>query len=446
VYSKIKIIFIASLILALPILLYVGNGPTKVMEPVVKNVQDKVTLECVVPFEDVKKKEALINFTTDMKSVFPDYNINLSFVKGDANAYNTKMKVRLYSDTPPDVFYSGDERFTEELYASKSIQPLEKKLNDLDYWKMVIPSAKVTGDAGHIYAVPMDQAYYNIILINTDLFTKNNVKVPENFEELKTAVKQFKDKNITPIAIGGKDGMSVYNMIEGFACTRDYEITSKIIRGDDTFSGEVFSQAAESVTQLIKLGAFQDNTETISDEQAGNLFYSSKAAIYCTTSDQLNIANNHLKGKVAISYYPLLGESDGSTLKNRALMNIVSGGTKKDMGLLISSSTKYPTEAAKIAVEMSKYYNKYLYEKHDDGARIYNLDIMKWTPSIVTDPGIHELMLNVKQKGHVNTGLFENNLSPEKKKSIEEANTAFMSGLLSVSDYLKEMNMSMKLK
>src|SRR5665648_620982 len=89
------------------------------------------------------------------------------------------------------------------------------------------------------------------MLINTKMFSENNIKVPENFAELKNAVKQFNENSITPIAVGGKDGRAVYNMIEGFASTLDHEITSKIIRGDDTFSGKSFRQGATSVTQLI---------------------------------------------------------------------------------------------------------------------------------------------------------------------------------------------------
>ncbi len=433
-------IFIASLIMALPLLISCGNVPQEVMAPVEVN-KGKVTLECLVPFDEVKKEEAFKNFETDVLAIFPEYDIHLSFVKGDANAYNTKIKVMLSSDTPPDIFYSGDGNFTNELYASKIIQPLEKKLKDLDYWKMVIPSAKVIGETGHIYAVPIDEVNYNVMLINTEIFSQNNVKIPENFEELKSAVKQFKEKSITPIAIGGKDGRSVYNLIEGFAGTIDHEVTSKIINGEDTFSGKNFRQAATSVMQLIKLGAFPEKTQTISDEEAGKHFYSSQAAIYCTSSDQLNMANNKLKGNVAILYYPELGGTEESIPKN-----IVSGGTRKDSGLLISSATKYPTEAAKLAVEMSKYYNKYLYEKQGNGSIIYNVDTLKWTPSIALDLGISELRKNVKQEGHVNTGLFEGNIAPNKEKSIEEASAAFMTGLLAVSDYLKEMDISMKSK
>ena len=251
-------IFIASLIIVLPLL--ISCDMSKPVIAPVKSNAGKVTLECVVPLDDVKENEAFKTFEADVKSIFPNYDIHLNFVKGDANAYNTKLKVMMYSDTPPDIFYSGDGNLTDELYSSNIIQPLEKKLEDIGYWNMVIPTAKVVGDTGHIYAVPIDEVQYNVMLINTEMFSKNNVKIPASFEELKSAIKQFKEKGITPIAIGGKDGMSVYNLIEGLACTLDNEITSKIISGNDTFSGKIFTQSATSVAQLIKLGAFQEKT------------------------------------------------------------------------------------------------------------------------------------------------------------------------------------------
>ena len=52
----------------------------------------------------------------------------------------------------------------------------------------------------------------------------------------------------------------------------------------------------------------------------------------------------------------------------------------------------------------------------------------------------------MQKEDKVNTGLFEENISLNKEKSIEEASTAFMTGLLSVEDYLKEMDVAMKLK
>ncbi|WP_158309055.1 ABC transporter substrate-binding protein [Desulfosporosinus orientis] len=421
-------------LLVLPILISCTNGQKQVILPAEKN--EILTLECVIPYDDEEKAQTLKDFVESVQPIFPDFKVHMSFVKGDNNAYNTKIKVMMYSDNPPDIIYSGDENFTEGLYSSDRILPLEEPLSDIGFWDLVIPSAKVSSDTGHIYAVPIDTARYNVMLINTALFSENNVKVPENFEELINAVREFKELGITPIAIGGKNGMSVYNLIESFAGTLDHEITGKIIDGKEDFSGKTFRQAAQSVNELMSLGAFQEKPGTFSDAEAGDIFYLSEAAMYCTSSENLKMAINQLNGKAAVLFYPDLDDSKSSPKE------IVSGGTKSDCGLLIPSSTKHPSEAVKLAAEMSKYYNKHLYE-NVEAITIFNVANMEWTPPQTPEQTINELMLIIRQKDHVNRGLCEYNISADKKKSIEEASAAFIAGLLSVDDYLKGMDINL---
>lgn len=434
--NKFKKCLVISL-LVLPILISCTNRQTQLIPPAENN--KNLTLECVVPYADEEKTQAFKDFAESVQPAFPDLKIHMSFVKGDSNAYNTKIKVMMYSDNPPDIIYSGDENFTEVLYSSDRILPLEELLRDIDFWDLVIPSAKVSSHAGHIYAVPIDTASYNVILINKALFSENNIKIPANFAELKNAVKEFKEMGIIPIAIGGKNGMPVYNMIESFAGTLDHEITGKIIEGKEEFSGKSFNQAVQSVKELMSLGAFQEKPESFSDAEAGDIFYLSEAAMYSTSSDNLKMAINHLNGNAAVLFYPDLDDK-GSNPKE-----IVSGGTRSDSGLLISSSTKHPSEAVKLAAEMSKYYNKLLYEEAE-AITIFNVANTEWTPPQTTEQTINELMLIIRQKDHVNRGLCEYNISAEKRKSIEEASAAFIAGLLSVDEYLKGMDINMQLK
>lgn len=423
-------------LLVLPILISCANRPNQILPP--ENSEDSI-LECVVPFDDEQKTQAFKTFAATIQPAFPDLKIHLSFLKGDSKAYNTKIKVMMYSDNPPDLFYSGDGDFTEELYSSARIQPLEQRLTDLDFWNLVLPSAKVPGKSGHIYAVPIDTARYSVMLVNTALFAEYNVKIPENFAELTNTVKAFKEMGIIPIAIGGKNGMTVYNMIESFAATLDPDITGKIVNGKEAFSGQAFSQAAQGVQELISLGAFQEKPATFSDAEAGDIFHHSEAAIYCTSSENLQKAAHQLDGKVSVLFYPDLDNQGPGPKK------IISGGIKSDCGLLISSSTKHPSEAVKLAVEMSKYYNKYLYEKGET-MTLFNADNLKWTPRQTPEQAGPELMLMIRQNGHVNRGLCEYNISADKKKSFEEASAAFMAGLLSANDYLKGMDINMQLK
>lgn len=423
-------------LLVLPILISCTNGPKQILPPAANNPDP--ALECVVPFADEEKVRALKDFEKNLQPLFPDRKIHLTFLKGDSTAYTTKIKVMMYSDNPPDIFYSGDEAFTEELYASARIRPLEQPLNTIDFWNQVIPGAEVPGKAGHIYAVPIDIPRYSVMLINTALFSEFNLKIPQNFAELKVAVKKFREMGIVPIAIGGKNGMTVYNMIESFASTLDYGITGKITEGKADFSGQAFSRAAQSVKELISLGAFPKKPETFSDAEAGDIFYSSEAAIYCTSSENLKKAAKELKGKASVLFYPSL-DNNGSTPTA-----IVSGGIKQDCGLLISSATQHFSEAVNLAAEMSKYCNKYLYEEGE--TTIFNSDQLKWASPQAPEQVNHELTLMIKEKDHVNRGLCEYNISADKRKSIAEASAAFLAGLLSVNDYLKGMDINMRLK
>lgn len=438
IMNKFKLIIIICLLLFLSL---AGSCSSAHQQTILKKNTGKVILRCVLPSYDSSKSEAFKNFNTDIKAIFPGYDIYFNFVNGDSNAYETKIKVLLSSDTAPDVFLSEDGSFSKQLYSANAVQSLDKYLDQFKYWDTVLPSAKVQGYNGHVYAVPFDEVSYGIMEINTDLFLQNNVKIPESFDDLKTAVKQFKDRGIIPIAVGGKDGVSVYTMLEGFACTVDPQATNNIINGKATFSTGPFRQAAVSVKELMNMGAFEVKAESFTDTDAANLFYSGKAAMYCTVSRNLNTSYTKLNGKSDLLYYPSINTT--SQLNN---VKALSGGTKKNFGLLISSSSKFPEEAAKLAVEMSKYYNKFLYEKQGNAAVVYLPDKMDWKSAEKVSPGLKELMANVQVDNNINSGLFQEDISATSSKSVIEDSAAFMTGFLSVDDFLKEMDNSLKLK
>jgi raffinose/stachyose/melibiose transport system substrate-binding protein len=415
-----------------------SKAKTKI--PVLKK-NEKVTLRCVMSSEDNYKLEAFKSFADDIKKHYPDYNITFNFVKGDKNAYETKIKVLLSSDKAPDVFLSPDQNFSNELFSEDSVMPVEKYLNSSNYWDNVIPTANVKGHNGHIYAVPFNDISYGIIEINTDLFKKNNVKIPESFDELKSAVEAFKLKGIVPIALAGKDGLAVYSMIENFACTVDPLFTTSIINGKDSFSGEPFKQAAEKVKDLIRIEAFGKKVETYSDTDAANLFYSGKAAMYCTTSSNYKDSNAKLHGKCGLAYYPSI-----SKVKDSEFSNVITGGIKKDCGLLVSSSSEYPTEAVNLAIYMSEYYNQYLYEKKNDVQVVYIPEKLNWKPAQNIPPDLLKLMKNAETNKSAALGLFQNDIPDSVSKSIAESSSAFITNLMSVDDYIKKMDSGWKLK
>lgn len=416
-----------------------NNVPASITKPKVDD--KKVVLRCVLPSNDKNTSEAFKTFAADIKTLLPDYDIHFDFVKGDAKTYQTKIKVLLSSDKMPDVFLITDKNFSKELMSSNLVQPLEKYLEKLNYWDMVIPSAKVAGYHGHIYAVPFDDVSYQIIEVNTELFKENNVKIPQNFSELQNAVSIFKSKGIIPIALGGNDGQTVFRMLEGFAYTVDSGISLKIAEGREKFSDETFKQSAEKVKELITMGAFDKNVQSITDKEAASLFYKGKAAMYCTLSSDFNTANQKLKGKCGIIYYPSLVNAELGGMGTP-----LSGGVLKNDGLFIANASKHPEDAVKLAIEMSKYYNRYLYEKQNNAGVIYIPDKLDWKSPENTPSALQQFMKNEVTNVNTSTGLLQSDMSSGCLKVFTNNSSVYMSGLMSVDEYVEKLDNALKLK
>lgn len=408
----------------------------------VYNNSGRIKLRCVISSQDSNKIDAFSNFATDIKTILPDYDISFEFIKGDLKAYKTKIKVLMSTDNVPDVFLSSDESFSDELYGANLVQPIEKYLDQLKFWDMVLPSAKVQGYNNHIYAIPIDPVSYQIIEVNTDLFTQNNINFPQTFNDLQTAVSIFKSKGIIPIAVGGKDGKAVYNMLEGFAYTIDPQITSKIINGTAKFSDAPFKQSATKVKELLDMGAFGPDVAILSDQDAANLFHSGKAAMYCTNSSDFATADALLNGKCGLLYYPTLNNIPTKLSSSIA----IAGGITKNCGLLISAASTHPAEATKLAIEVSKYYNKYLYEKQNNVAIIYLPDYLGWKLSNNPSALLQQLMQTEAINLHTSAGFMQNALPDAQKKAIIEDSSAFMTGLLSADNYLKKIDNGLTIK
>ena len=59
-----------------------------------------------------------------------------------------------------------------------------------------------------VYGLPLKQ-WAGALFCNEDLFEEYNVKIPETFDELLEAVKAFRAEEVTPMALGAKDGWHI---------------------------------------------------------------------------------------------------------------------------------------------------------------------------------------------------------------------------------------------
>jgi raffinose/stachyose/melibiose transport system substrate-binding protein len=142
----------------------------------------------------------------------------------------------------------------------------------------------------------MNLAPSSFIFYNDALFKKYNVKVPETWEELETAIQTFNDNGVIPIALGNKANWVAQSTFFSTVADR--------ITGTDWFLKAVDQDGAkftdpefvEALTTFQKLGeikAFQDGFNSIDETQMMQLYFQGNAAMVVNGGWALaNLVNN----------------------------------------------------------------------------------------------------------------------------------------------------------
>jgi raffinose/stachyose/melibiose transport system substrate-binding protein len=199
----------------------------------------------------------------------------------------TVVRTGLAGASPPDlVHYEGYQQTRDFAKAGQltDLTDLWEKYKD----KFILQeSAKraCTFD-GKIYCIPYTfhsgfQIYYN-----ADLLAANGIAPPTNFEEFTAAAQQLKDKGVTPVAIGAKDGWPAEHWWMNFIVQRCgvAHVYDVVEDKGAKFTDECFVQAAQDVAGLADKGYFSKGAASDDYGASLSVFSSGKAAFVQTGS------------------------------------------------------------------------------------------------------------------------------------------------------------------
>lgn len=188
-----------------------------------------------------------------------------------------KIKTDFASGYNPDVFGLWPGSDIRALVESGMVADLTEDL-DHDYdWKSSFDQNnwKYTTFDGRIYGLPLEIIYEGLF-INRDLFEKYNVKVPRDYQELKSAVVKFKQYGIIPIAFNCKaEGTYLYQNI--IARLGGREGTENPIENGKV--NRCYIDAMNYVKELYSMGAFPQDALVMNSRERNDLFKSKKAAM-----------------------------------------------------------------------------------------------------------------------------------------------------------------------
>lgn len=279
-------------------------------------------------------------------------NIQIEASATENNAYKTKIKTAISGDSAPDIIYTWAGGFTQPFVEAGKILALDEYLNDGTKDKMLTGALTNITYSGKVYGLTYNQQA-GALYVNTDLFTKNGVKVPTTWDELLAAVKTFKSKGVTPMTVGEKDkwpGMWYFDMIA--VRTAGAQLSLDALNKKQSYDQAAFIDAAKKLQELVDAGAFPDGILGMSRDEAVASFTQGKTAMYFGGNFDAQVIDDSLKGKVSAVKFPTIA---GSKAKDT---DYLGGGAD---ALCISANTKHKDEAVQAAKFLAKAFSDGLY-------------------------------------------------------------------------------------
>lgn len=189
-----------------------------------------------------------------MIRVFEQKNpgIKVEFTPFRAVEYNTILSSALTGGKGPDVIhlraYGGLETFAAPGY----LAPLDyDKVPELKRFPLQTMVGARSRKDGKIYGVPFATQTL-VIYYNKKIFAQHGVSVPRTWEGFINLMKTLKEKGVTPLANGGKDGWTL-EVLSGVIAPNFYGGTTffeAVTRGQTTFRDPTYTDALAKMLDL----------------------------------------------------------------------------------------------------------------------------------------------------------------------------------------------------
>ena len=332
------------------------------------------------------------------------------------------LKVRLRTvaaaDEMPDLFVMWPEAMTKDFVYGGLIQPINDYLDGKPEWRdsFMAGSFESFTVEGDIYTVPMSLAPTSLIYYNKALFDRYDVKVPETWEELTTAVQAFNDNGIIPISLGNKSNWVVQSTIFSTLSDRitgtDWFYDAVNQTGEAKFTDKTFVEAVKLLQDFVKTGAFQPNFNLIDDNQMMQIYFEGRAAMFINGAwATSNVVQNAPQSVLNHTHLAILPPIKGGQGKPNAISGVVGAGlgisnkltgARKAAALDLFYALAGP-EGQKATLDSSTLVS-YNLEPDTDKAHPLFIELFELTQRVSITP-VYDVSLSLPAVEVINSGL-----------------------------------------
>lgn len=177
-------------------------------------------------------------FLKEFKSIIekdhPGYKVETTLLPDDQ--YYTALKSKLSTGQAPDIFLVQPKKASASSVEEMAKAGYIEDLSDLKNWNKLVDQAKADMSYKEKpYAVSSSIGVLGT-WYNKDIFEKNNITLPTNWDEFLSACQKLKDAGVTPIVMGDKDSYMIQFGMYQIAANQVYPNNEKF--DDELYSGK----------------------------------------------------------------------------------------------------------------------------------------------------------------------------------------------------------------
>ena len=222
-------------------------------------------------------EDAVRRFEAD----YPHCKVDLQTFENDA--YKTKLAVEEASGNTPDIFFTwGGGPLVERAKAGRLVN-LKDWYKDNDWEERFIGQAlDFCRWENGVYALPLDLSAV-LLWCNQRLFQEHGIDYPDSFPALLEACQGFRQRKITPFALGNMKqwpGAFFFCYLANRCGGTKLFLDAANQQGDASFDDPAFIQAGVHLQEMIAADAFSTGFNGMDEAPARAAFLRGDAAMY----------------------------------------------------------------------------------------------------------------------------------------------------------------------
>lgn len=295
----------------------------------------------------------------DWNNAHPEIQIVAEGTEGES--YKSKLRTAIAVNEVPDIFFSWGAGFSKTFIEAGKVLPLNNYLDDSIRNSINDGCLENFTYDGTLYGFPTF-IIAGIFYCNEEMFNQYNIKIPETYSELLEAIDLFNQHQITPMAVGLKDGWPGI-FYQNILAIRTAGINKCVdaLNKKISFMQPEFIESAQRVQELVNAGAFDARSMQLTRHEAELCFINGKVPMFYGGSwavGSMERDDSLVKNHVVVKNFPFIEGASGDA------KGFLGGAID---GFMISANTPYKQESVNTLASLCASLSK---ESYISGAGI----------------------------------------------------------------------------